>query len=173
MPTPCATIQWWMSVTMATLRRLQACDLDQVVEVYRDAVISQGRGLYTNRQIEAWSEHAAHHRGVREALQRGYGMASCADHDGGIIEAFGLLDPIDRLSLLYCRGRSCRQGRASALLQVLENRALHCGCRRLRTEASQLSRPLLERVGWRIEAEEEVIFAGVGFRRWRMIKNLF
>jgi hypothetical protein len=42
----------------------------------------------------------------------------------------------------------------------------------LRTEASQLSRPLLERRGWRIEAEEEVLFAGVSFRRWRMIKAL-
>jgi putative acetyltransferase len=161
-----------MCVTMATLRRLQPCDHDQVVEVYRDAVISQATGLYTSRQIVAWSAHASRHQDVQEALQRGYGMASCADQDGRIIEAFGLLDPIDRLSLLYCRGRACRQGRATALLRVLEQQALGCGCRQLRTEASLLSRPLLEREGWWIEAEEEVLFAGMGFRRWRMIKNL-
>lgn len=161
-----------MCVTMATLRRLQPCDHDQVVEVYRDAVISQARGLYTGSQISAWSEHAGRHLGLREALQRGYGMASCSEEDGSIIEAFALLDPIDRLSLLYCRGRSCRQGRATSLLRAVEHRARVCGCRQLRTEASQLSRPLLEREGWWIEAEEEVIFAGVAFRRWRMIKPL-
>jgi len=43
---------------------------------------------------------------------------------------------------------------------------------RLRTEASQLSRPLLERRGWRVEAEETVLFAGAWFQRWRMIREL-
>ena len=39
---------------------------------------------------------------------------------------------------------------------------------RLRTEASQLSRPLLERRGWRVDAEETVTLGGVPFLRWRM-----
>jgi GNAT superfamily N-acetyltransferase len=105
-------------------------------------------------------------------LRRGYGVVSCTGEDSGTIEAFALLDPPDRLALLYCRGRASRQGRATALLQALESHARQQGCLQLRTEASQLSRPLLERRGWRIEAEEEVLFAGVSFRRWRMIKAL-
>ena len=101
------------------------------------------------------------------ALRRGYGLVSCAAA-GGSIEAFALLDPVDRLSLLYCRGRSCRQGRATALLQALQDHARAAGVTRLRTEASQLSRPLLQRRGWRLEAEETVLYAGVPFERWRM-----
>lgn len=164
------------------LRVLHPDDLDQVAAVYRDAVISQAQGLYSPIQIAAWSNHAATSNAIKEALQRGYGLASCGlsrqqdsatDETGrAVIEAFGLLDPVDRLSLLYCRGRSCRQGRSSAILQALEVYARQHGCLQWRTEASQLSKPLLLRLGWCIEAEESVIFAGEPFQRWRMIKTL-
>ncbi len=155
-----------------SLRPLVAADLPELVELYRDAVLSQTHGLYSDRQIQAWAHHAGRDGGLVEALARGVGLASCAAPPGRTIEAFALLDPIDRLSLLYCRGRSSRQGRATALLAALEGIALGHGSRRLRTEASQLSRPLLERLGWQVEGEEEVLFAGVLFRRWRMIKDL-
>ena len=46
------------------------------------------------------------------------------------------------------------------------------GLRLLRTEASQLSRPLLERRGWQVVAPEVVVLAGVSFERWRMIRSL-
>ena len=99
-------------------------------------------------------------------------MVSCANDDDTIIEAFALLDPTDRLALLYCRGRASRQGRAGALLEALEQHARIQGVSRLRTEASQLSRPLLERRGWVVDAEETVILGGVSFLRWRMGKDL-
>ncbi|MEX0588319.1 MAG: GNAT family N-acetyltransferase [Cyanobium sp.] len=157
---------------MESLRVLQPGDLDQAAEVYRDAVISQSQGLYSPGQIEAWSNHAHNSNALAEALSRGHGLASCAENDSNRIEAFGVLDPIYRLSLLYCRGNSSRQGRSSAILRALEHHAWQQGCRHLHTEASQLSKPLLLRLGWQIEAEETVIFAGETFQRWRMIKNL-
>ncbi|MGL6134610.1 MAG: GNAT family N-acetyltransferase, partial [Prochlorococcaceae cyanobacterium] len=70
------------------------------------------------------------------------------------------------------RGGACRPGRAGAILRALEERARRQSLRQLRTEASQLSRPLLERRGWLVEAEETVLFGGAWFQRWRMIKPL-
>jgi GNAT superfamily N-acetyltransferase len=157
---------------MTMIRRLQSSDLNQVRTVYRDAVISQASGLYSDAQIEAWAGHAGSIEDLGAALGRGYGLASCTSKTPQIIEAFALLDPADRLALLYCRGRSSRQGRAGTLLAALETHARARGERRLRTEASQLSRPLLERRGWRVEAPEDVIFAGLPFHRWRMIREL-
>ena len=154
------------------LRLRAAAELPELVDLYRDAVLSQTPGYYNHRQIQAWAHHAGGEAGLAEALARGVGLASCAAPPQRTIEAFALLDPIDRLSLLYCRGRSSRQGRATALLAALERIAQERGCQRLRTEASQLSRPLLERLGWWMEAEEEVVFAGERFRRWRMIRDL-
>ena len=157
---------------MACLRPLLSTDLDQLVRVYRDAVLSQAVGLYTPDQIAAWGEHAGRDPGLREALLRGYGLASCAMGDDSIIEGFALLEPDDRLSLLYCRGRASRQGRGRALVQAIEEESRRRGCQRIRTEASQLSQPLLLRLGWRVEQEETVRFAGEWFSRWRMIKDL-
>jgi GNAT superfamily N-acetyltransferase len=157
---------------MCAIRRLRPEDEAELIAVYRDAVISQAPDLYTPAQVRAWAGHAGRDPAFGAALRRGYGLASCSGGAAGRIEAFALLDPLDRLSLLYCRGGATRQGRASALVRHLERHALRRGCRRLRTEASQLSRPLLERLGWTIEAEEEVTFAGERFHRWRMIREL-
>jgi putative acetyltransferase len=155
------------------LRPLRPDDLPQVAEVYRDAVISQASTLYSPAQVRAWAAHgAADHGPFREPLLRGFGLVSCGGAGGGEVEAFGLLDPPDRLALLYCRGRSARQGRATALLMALQCHTRSQGYHQLRTEASQLSRPLLERQGWRVEAEETAFYAGVAFQRWRMIRDL-
>lgn len=174
------------------LRPLTPDDVEQALAVYSDAVRSQAPGLYDAGQIDAWAGHAQRSQELRRALLRGRGLVSCDDEPGanhastnrgganhaggnpggGSVEAFGLLDPLDRLSLLYCRGRSSRQGRATALVEGLEAMARAAGYRQLRTEASQLSRPLLLRRGWRVEAEETVLYAAVAFVRWRMIKDL-
>ncbi len=157
---------------MDTIRLLQSGDRDALADVYHDAVTSQAVGLYSNVQLQAWADHGWLSDAIDQALADGYGLASCCGTDQKSIEAFGILSPIDRLSLLYCRGRSCRQGRSSTILGALENHARETGCRQLRTEASQLSRPLLSRLGWQVEAQEEVRFAEVFFIRWRMIKTL-
>ncbi len=157
---------------MHPIRPLRPDDCQQLAAVYHDAVMSQAADLYSRAQMEAWSHHADRNDGFRSSLLRGHGLVSCASDDDTIIEAFALLDPEDRLALLYCRGRSSRQGRAASLLDALEQHARSRGVRRLRTEASQLSRPLLERRGWRVEAEETVRFSGVPFLRWRMGKDL-
>ncbi len=156
---------------MAHLRRLTADDHAEILDVYRDAVQSQAPLLYTAEQVSAWAQLAAGRPEFRQELARGVGLASCAATGEGI-EAFGLLEPADRLSLLYCRGRSCRQGRATTLLRALEAIARRAGTPRLRTEASFLSRPLFEREGWRVDRLEELTLAGVAFRRFRMSKPL-
>ncbi len=157
---------------MLPIRPLRPDDCQEVIAVYEDAVISQAGNLYSPEQIRAWAQHARDNDPLLSSLLRGHGLVSCAAHDDTIIEAFALLDPEDRLSLLYCRGRSGRQGRAASLVEALENHARSGGVRRLRTEASQLSRPLLERRGWRVDAEETVTLGGVPFLRWRMGKDL-
>lgn len=157
---------------MLPIRPLRPDDCQQLIAVYHEAVISQAGNLYSPSQIEAWSQQASRNDAFQSSLLRGHGLVSCAHGDETIIEAFALLDPVDRLALLYCRGRSSRQGRAGALLEALEQHARSRGVERLRTEASQLSRPLLERRGWVVDADETVILAGVSFLRWRMGKDL-
>jgi DNA ligase (NAD+) len=90
----------------------------------------------------------------------------------GRVTPFAVMEPADRLSLLYCRGRSVRQGHATRLLNRLEALATSQGLGQLRTEASQLSRPLLLRRGWRVAWVEALLIDGTLFRRYRMGKSL-
>jgi hypothetical protein len=75
-----------------SLRSLVAADLPELVDLYRDAVLSQTHGLYSDRQIQAWAHHAGRYGGLAEALARGVGLASCAAPPDRTIEAFALLD---------------------------------------------------------------------------------
>lgn len=160
---------------MHRLRPLLPDDLSEIRQVYADAVLSQGAPLYSPAQLQAWAGHAGDAAALAIPLQEGFGLASTAPAPTAgqtTIEAFGLLHPPERLALLYCRGRASRQGRASTILRALEQHARQQGILRLRTEASQLSRPLLERRGWQVEEPETLLFAGAWFMRWRMIKVL-
>jgi putative acetyltransferase len=154
------------------LRPLRQDDWDQVMETYADAVQTLATPLYRPEQTQAWAAYPTTHATVREALERGYGLVGTTAERPGAVEAFALLDPLDRLSLLYCRGRSSRKGLATGLVQSLEAHARRAGQTTLRTEASQLSRPLLERLGWRVDHEETILFAGELFTRWRMSTTL-
>lgn len=154
------------------LRPYRAADRPALLELYRCAVQSQCAGFYNAEQVQAWAGYASADGAVAAAIERGWTLVNPVQPDSSELAAFAVLDPIDRLSLLYCDGRYCRQGRAGALLTAAETHARGQGVRLLRTEASQLSRPLLLRHGWRIDAEETVLFAAVRFVRWRMIKAL-
>jgi putative acetyltransferase len=154
------------------IRPLRPHDWDAVMEVYGDAVRTLATPLYRPEQIQAWAAYPTSHTAVREALGRGVGLVGTTAERANSVEAFALLDPLDRLALLYCRGRSSRRGLATTLVQRLEAHARQAGQGRLRTEASQLSRPLLERLGWEVEEEETILFAGEPFLRWRMAIRL-
>jgi putative acetyltransferase len=142
--------------------------LAQVVEVYADAVRTLAAPHYRPEQIDAWARHPGSDPDFTSALARGQGVVGCPDDQPARVEGFALRDPMDRLSLLYCRARASRQGLATRLVRALEEQARAQGQTRLRTEASRLSRPLLERLGWSVDGEEEILFAGQPFVRWRM-----
>ena len=148
------------------LRPIVPEDHDLLREIYADAIRSLAPGLYSEEQVRAW-EALAWLPGILEpSFREGTGWISGGD------SAFAIRHPSDRLSLLYCRGRAARQGHGSKLLNRIEVDAEVDGVERLRTEASQISRPLLERHGWRLIAPERITIAGVPFERYQMEKLL-
>ena len=149
-----------------TLRPIGLADAPLLREIYADAVESQAPGLYSDAQVRAWAALAWLPGVLDRTLAEGSGWISGDD------AAFAIRHPQERLSLLYCRGSAARKGHGSALLARIELEAQADGVQRLRTEASQLSRPLLERRGWRVVAPETISIGGVLFERYRMDKPL-
>ncbi len=138
-------------------------------EVYEDAIRTLDKSVYSQHQIDAWSA-IAHLPGILDKpLQQGSGWVSCVNET---IEAFALRYPYNRLALLYCRGRSSRQGHATALLHQIEKDTLTDRPIKLKTEASLCSYKLLLNHGWTIIAPEEIQIGGVNFSRYLMEKTL-
>lgn len=148
------------------LRPIEPADEPLLRQIYADAIESQAPRLYSQQQVQVWQSLAWLPGVLDRTFAEGSGWISGGD------AAFAIRHPEDRLALLYCRGQAARQGHGKALLARIEADALAEGIARLRTEASQFSRPLLERQGWRVVAPETILIAGVRFERYRMHKAL-
>jgi hypothetical protein len=151
------------------LRPITPADHSALREVYQQAVLSQAPGLYYEAQVQAWAAVAVLPGVLDGALAAGEGLL--IEGDGGV-EAFALLHPPHRLALLYCRGDSNRRGHGGRLVWAVEALALDRGQSHLVTEASLISRPLLERLGWHWVALERLTIAGVPFERHRLRRQL-
>jgi len=154
-------------------RYLRPCEISDEIalrEVYEDAIRTCDKSLYSQEQIEAWSALAYLPGILDKPLKEGVGWVSCVNKT---IEAFALKYPQNRLALLYCRGRSSRQGHATALLHQIEADTIQDRPINLKTEASLCSYQLLLRHGWIIIAPEEIQIGGVGFSRYLMEKTLY
>ncbi len=152
------------------LRPCETSDEMALREVYEDAIRTSDNSLYSQEQIEAWSALAYLPGILDKPLLEGVGWVSCVDKT---IEAFALRYPSNRLALLYCRGRSSRQGHATALLHQIEEETLDERPIKLKTEASLCSYKLLLNHGWKIISPEEIQIGGVNFYRYLMEKTLY
>mgnify|MGYP001198824280 CR=1 FL=1 len=122
------------------LRPCESSDEMTLREVYEDAIRTCDKSLYSKEQIEAWTALAYLPGILDKPLKDGVGWVSCVNNT---IEAFALRYPNNRLALLYCRGRSSRQGHATALLHQIEADTLKERPINLETEASLCSYKLL------------------------------
>ena len=139
-------------------------------EVYEDAIKACDNSLYSQEQINAWSALAYLPGVLDKPLKHGLGWVSCVNNK---IEAFAMKYPHNRLALLYCRGRSSRQGHATALLHQIEEDTRNQRPINLKTEASLCSYQLLLRHGWIIIAPEKIQIGGVHFSRYLMQKTWY
>ncbi len=151
------------------LRRCESSDEMELREVYEDAIRTCDKSLYSSEQIEAWSALAYLPGILDKPLKNGFGWVSCVNKT---IEAFALRYPSNRLALLYCRGRSSRQGHATALLKQIEADTIDERPFILKTEASLCSYQLLLKHGWKIIAPQEIQIGGINFSRYLMEKTL-
>ena len=149
------------------VRRLNSNDHDALVEIYRQAVLGSTAQLYSEAQQWAWAEQS---NALRSLLPEGEGWVISNQRDEPI--AFSLRYPADRLALLYCHPGAQRQGCGRLLINAIEQAAKADAVTALRTEASLISKPLFERLGWQVSWREELRIGGVPFQRFRMHKQL-
>jgi putative acetyltransferase len=154
---------------IVTIRPFVPRDAAELADVLRDSIRGLGAVAYTPGQIEAWARYPEDLEEFRVKLSGG--ITVVAEQDGCVV-AFGQLNPADHVEFLYCRTSHARRGIASRIHHDLEAVARATGAVFLRTEASRVSRPFFEALGYRLEQVEQVERCGEILERFRMSKEL-
>ena len=152
-----------------TIRPATPADVEPLADLYAAAVRALGPSAYSADQVAAWAAFA------EEPAFRRFVLGAetvVAERPASGPIGFAGLTPAGRVASLYVHPDHARQGVASALLSALIERAYERGMDRLSTEASALSRPVFERFGFALEAEEHVERRGAWFTRYRMARPL-
>ena len=149
------------------LRQITIKDQLELKKVYFDSIQSLDETIYSKEQKIAWSSQAWKNPNFDKSITQGKGWLLI---NQGIIIAFATRYPINRISLLYCKGNFQRQGYGSILLHKLEDEAKKEGIDSLSTEASLISYKLFLQNEWKIIRKEKVIINNNFFERYKMTK---
>jgi putative acetyltransferase len=134
------------SITPAvTIRRYKPEDAEDISELYRKSVTEIGIERYSKAEVDAWSSYADEVEEIRYKLTGGLTLIA---EVGGRMAAFGQLKPANRIEFLYTLKDFSRMGIATAIYMRLEDAAIAAGAEVLHTDASRISRPLFEKMGF-------------------------
>jgi putative acetyltransferase len=128
-----------------TKRRYRPEDAEAISDLYRKSVTEIGIERYSPAEVEAWASYADEIEELRHRLAEGLTLiAECR----GRMAAFGQLKPANRVEFLYTLKDFSRMGLATLIYGRLEEAAVAAGSRVLHTDASRISRPLFEKMGF-------------------------
>jgi len=151
------------------LRQITTKDQIELKKVYFDSIQALDENEYSQEQKRAWSSQAWENQNFDKSITNGKGWLLIKK---GLIIAFAIRYPINRIALFYCRGKFQRKGYGSKLLHKLEDEAKKEGLNSLSTEASLISFKLFLKNEWKIIRKEKVIINNIFFERYKMIKIL-
>ena len=149
------------------LRQITIKDQLELKKVYFDSIQSLDEKIYSKEQKRAWSSQAWDNPNFDKSIIKGKGWLLS---EKGVIFAFAIRYPINRVSLFYCKGKFQRKGYGTKLLQKLEYDAKKEGLISLSTEASLISYKLFLKNKWEILRKEKIIINNIFFERYKMIK---
>ncbi len=144
-------------------------DAAPLATLFRDAVLTLTAPHYDAAQRTAWAAAADDLDAFDARLARGVTLV--AEHVGKPV-AFGQLFPADHVEMLYVAPGWTRRGLASALIARMEALAREARASTLDTDASALARPVFERAGFSLVAEEVVRRGSVSLPRFHLCKPL-
>jgi len=149
------------------LRQITIKDQLELKKVYFDSIQSLDEKIYSKDQKRAWSSQAWNNPNFDKSIFKGRGWLISKQ---GIIIAFAIRYPTDRIALFYCKGKFQRKDWGSKLLHKLEDEAKKEGLDSLSTEASLISYELFLKNKWKIIRKEKVIINNIFFERYKMTK---
>lgn len=151
------------------IRQYQPSDAENIIAIFRDAIINIGSTAYNAKQIEVWSSYPEDIEDFRQLLSQG--ITFVAEQNNQLV-AFGQLNPSNHIAFIYTASDFARLGYATKIYQQLEAQAIQKGVQYLHTDASRISKYFFLKMGFYIVEAERVQRQQVWFERFKMEKIL-
>lgn len=152
-----------------TIRRYKPGDAEGIAELFEMSVREIAPEKYTPEEVDVWASYADEIEEIRHRLAEGFTLVA---ESGNMLVSFGQLKPIDHIEFLYTIKEYSRMGIATEIFRRLEDHALAKGSGFLTTDASRISKPLFERLGFRLECPVIEKRKGVELECFKMKKEL-
>ena len=120
-------------------------DAARCAAIFRDAVEFSAADDYDDDQRAAWAARAGDEAAFGAKLTAQLTIVAAID---GFVVAFASLEGADKLDMLYVDPAAGRQGVGAALIDALVRLAGARGAKRLTAEASDVAKPLFDRLGF-------------------------
>lgn len=147
------------------IRIYQRGDHAAIAEIFTRAIQETASACYSAEQCQAWSDAKPNpdHWRKRCELKRPF-VAVSEDRIAGFLE----LDPDGHIDCLYVDPDFARQGVATLLARHAITTCFGMGLPRLYVEASHCAKPLFEKLGFVVTAENLVRIRGQELTNFRM-----
>lgn len=151
------------------IRRGEEADIPRLQALFRETVLTVCTD-YTPEERADWAscgDDPDHWRGLMARL-----MFAVAETPGGEMVGFASLRADGYLHSMFVNGDFLRQGIATRLLNVTEQRARRLGIVRMTSEVSLTARPFFEKRGYRVVAEQLRRANRLFLKNFRMEKTI-
>jgi putative acetyltransferase len=151
------------------LRPYHPSDLNNIIQIFTEAVHQLGIKYYSPAQLSAWAPSEPDLQRWGDRLES---MVVLVAEQGTTIIGFIGYDGAGLVDLLFVHPAFARLGIATMLMQAVEQLAIADGVSELKTKASMVARPFFESRGLVVIAEETVTIGGENLRRFAMGKTI-
>jgi len=128
-----------------SLRPYLPADAKRCAEIFRISIEELAAEDYNEEQREAWAARADDEKAFGAKLASELTLIALID---GAVAGFASLKGADEIDMLFVDPEFARQGVGRTLIDALMKLAEGRGAKRLTTEASDIAKPLFERLGF-------------------------
>ena len=156
-------------MTSISLRPYVPADARRCAEIFRSAIDELAADDYDSDQREAWASRADDEAAFGQGLAGTLTLIALID---GEEAGFASLKGADVIHMLFVAPEFARQGVATALVDALTRLAAARGAKALTTEASEVAKPLFEKLGFVAEKRNVVHINDEWLANTTMTKSL-
>ena len=132
-------------MSTVSLRPYVPADIKRCAEIFRASVEELAAEDYSTEQREAWTSTADNEQAFEARVGGGLTLIAIID---GVSVGFATLKDADKIEMLYVAPEHAGQGVGRTLVDALTRLAAARGAKGLTTEASDVSKPLFEKLGF-------------------------